>query len=744
MSEVSRRSGSVRVVVQACESRRLLSGGAVDLTFGGGDGVVVASEFGFDYGGQPIVQPDGKILVTNGQVIRRLLADGTPDVSFGSGGVLTPFSGTVGAGMLGYFKIRAGEDGTFVVSGKGDYSGPPDPDHPVYGTYGYRRVGIARYDANGQLDPTYSDDGVNVQQLSVFVMEAVPALQSDGSAIVFTSLNQAYRLQEDGSLDMAFGARYAQDPISPKNTFGPTDLLILDDDSLLFSHTVPDGATRMQPAVVRILADGTRDMSYAGTGTATLWDDGIGDTGSLSLLPRSDGSVYLMSGREFDTRILCLKPDGTPDATFADNGLATIDLGRFTDFALGGVVHPDDSVSVLTLGWHSLLGGGNRSDPVVTHWSKTGEVDMTFGVAGKAVINEMQSERPTFLLRQPDGKLIVGYFGILPISGAQTATRFVRLTAPSLAPTEATLDGRRLIVPSQGADDIINVTRVGSEIVVGVNGRPTRIFAATDVDVVIISAGAGNDRINIDPALGVLVEVYAQSGQDTIRLLAGLPGAQHRFTSATSGAIDAAGAAWLSYEGVESVDLAPPSGSPVVRSALAEFATRFAITFGFSEDVSASVSVDDFELTHDGTSVALTSQQLTVSNVGGRTRVQIQLDPTLNAGRYLLTLKPATVVNGSGLSNAHAVSADFMYSPGDITGNGEVDFFDLLVLARNYGRQDATRAQGDLDYDGKVGFSDLLILARSFPPEYGASLSAVQVAVPKRRSASARSVPALV
>jgi len=53
---------------------------------------------------------------------------------------------------------------------------------------------------------------------------------------------------------------------------------------------------------------------------------------------------------------------------------------------------------------------------------------------------------------------------------------------------------------------------------------------------------------------------------------------------------------------------------------------------------------------------------------------------------------------------------------GDVNFDGKVDFQDLIVLARNYGRSNPQFGwvDGDLNGDGSVGFDDLAILARNY------------------------------
>ena len=54
------------------------------------------------------------------------------------------------------------------------------------------------------------------------------------------------------------------------------------------------------------------------------------------------------------------------------------------------------------------------------------------------------------------------------------------------------------------------------------------------------------------------------------------------------------------------------------------------------------------------------------------------------------------------------------YLPGDADLDGKVDFADVLIVARNYGKGRATWADGDFNNDGSVGFDDLLIVARNY------------------------------
>lgn len=52
--------------------------------------------------------------------------------------------------------------------------------------------------------------------------------------------------------------------------------------------------------------------------------------------------------------------------------------------------------------------------------------------------------------------------------------------------------------------------------------------------------------------------------------------------------------------------------------------------------------------------------------------------------------------------------------PGDANGDGATNFQDFLILANNFGKEDASFAEGDFDGDGRVSFLDFLVLAENF------------------------------
>ena len=88
------------------------------------------------------------------------------------------------------------------------------------------------------------------------------------------------------------------------------------------------------------------------------------------------------------------------------------------------------------------------------------------------------------------------------------------------------------------------------------------------------------------------------------------------------------------------------------------------------------------------------------------------VDSGLNPGTtYYYQVSAVSLGMEGSRSDETAVTAML---PGDVNGDGIVDFTDLLILAHNYQRGNGTWSSGDLNGDGNVNFADLLILAQNF------------------------------
>lgn len=157
-----------------------------------------------------LIQPDGKIVAVGDAInqatsydfaLARYLANGTIDSSFGTGGrVRTDLGGSdldiaYGAALQPNGKILAAGATTFNNGGSQDFA-------------------VARYAANGRLDPSFDQDGRVLIDFGSFLQSAYGVLvQADGKIVTVGYPNTESsdsdfllaRLNKNGSLDNSFG-----------------------------------------------------------------------------------------------------------------------------------------------------------------------------------------------------------------------------------------------------------------------------------------------------------------------------------------------------------------------------------------------------------------------------------------------------------------------------------------------------------------------------------------------------------
>lgn len=267
---------------------RYLSDGELDPSFGVG-GVVTTDISGSDAALDVALQPDGAIVVA-GRAIRRgfdfalarYLPDGTLDRSFGVGGtVRTEFSGNDVA-----LSVAIQEDGRILAVGN---------------VFNQRQsnFALARYLANGDLDPSFGGDGRVTTAFGPGLNGATDVvLKDDGAILVAGSVVPPRRASNwalarylpDGSLDHSFG-----DFGRVSTSFGPLDdfalaLVLQPDGRIVAAGTATgiDGGPDF--AVARYLSSGALDDSFGGDGRVSTDFEG-GEDYALDVALQADGKA---------------------------------------------------------------------------------------------------------------------------------------------------------------------------------------------------------------------------------------------------------------------------------------------------------------------------------------------------------------------------------------------------------------------------------------------------------------------
>lgn len=330
-----------------------------------------------------VLQPDGKIVAAglsyNGTVmnyaIARYLTDGTLDTAFSNDGYRTD---SAGATSCSFHSVAVQNDGKIVAAGFGRFGGQDDfviyrytdngnldstfgingrvntdffnlhddafavliqPDGKIVaaGVSGNLQLtsdfGLARYNTDGSLDTTFSNDGkLNFNYGGGVTFGYAAALQSDGKIVIsgFTNSTNAHdmalaRVNTDGSLDSTFGNN---------GLVSTSTASALQDEQLYAVAIQPDGkivtagysivtAPYSKFAVLRYLANGTLDSTFNNDGIAitsfNIYNDQV-----RSVIVQQDGRIlaggFSNSGLQNDFALACYLTDGSPDTTFGTGG----------------------------------------------------------------------------------------------------------------------------------------------------------------------------------------------------------------------------------------------------------------------------------------------------------------------------------------------------------------------------------------------------------------------------------------
>lgn len=295
--------------------------GHLDLTFGV-EGIARTNTSAIMYSFKR--QSDGKFIAggrtsTTNFGIMRFDSTGFSDPTFGvNGSVQTSFpTSFVPQGIR---SVDLQSDGKIVVTGFGSGSGP--------GTGG---IATVRYLPNGTLDPTFSGDGISIENFSGTHSEGYDVkVQYDGKIIVagsfLTSTNYALgilRLNSDGTIDNTFGVN-GKIEITHPDGIQANDLLILPDHKILVTGSTllfNDNAI----VLLKYNENGTADATFGTLGTVITNLTSYNDNGAV-ILGQSDGKILIGANTLIGIRVIRYNAGGSVDPTFGNVGVGSINV----------------------------------------------------------------------------------------------------------------------------------------------------------------------------------------------------------------------------------------------------------------------------------------------------------------------------------------------------------------------------------------------------------------------------------
>jgi uncharacterized delta-60 repeat protein len=349
--------------------------------------------------------PDGRILVASvtsfsGDEVQvsRFGPDGTVDRSYGEAGSTTIRMQENAGAIAG---LLAEPGGALVVGSATDKKG-------------HVRIEVARLLLDGSIDRSYGENGFAVVQLPDSILPHPvlhPVALEGGRLTLALSGGRAdvliVRIDADGSLDPSLGGTGM---VMDK----PLEGVLAD------VATLPDGRIEIVsnlPMVVRLMPDGSPDMSFGDGGRVTLPALKGRQTSAIAL--QSDGSVFLggsvldPTSRESDAFFLArLDPDGALDPTLGGEGIAATDLGS----APGTRVEALD-LALMPNGDAVLVGKvPPREGPAtaaaigIAAFTPGGDLDPAFGEAGIVVARpmEMAQDSVADVLAARGGAIVTG------------------------------------------------------------------------------------------------------------------------------------------------------------------------------------------------------------------------------------------------------------------------------------------------------------------------------------------------
>jgi uncharacterized delta-60 repeat protein len=403
---------------------RLNANGSMDPTFGT-NGLVSTSIGAYtDYAKALALQPDGKIVVGGYSqtgafssiykfAICRFNANGSLDTSFGSNGIQTA---AVGVWTEEIRSLIVQADGNILAVGMA-----------MTGSIGAykRKNGMARFLANGVLDPSFGNGGVVISGDATVHEESFGAgLQASGQIVVAGSHGTI-----NGSSDFVARRYSAQGSISAfgaANQFGvitaisggediPVGMAVASDGKIFVAGTTNTGAgTTGAPqghdfAVVRLNADGSPDLTFSGDGTQTTSiASGASTDKAAAMVLQPDGKLIVAGSASNGTTttgaLVRYLSNGNLDTTFGGTGKVMPSGTGFTAMALqadGKII----TAKVVLVVFDNL----STTDTIISRHLANGSLDTSFDGDGNAQISldNYNYEHIHGIIVQPDGKIVI-------------------------------------------------------------------------------------------------------------------------------------------------------------------------------------------------------------------------------------------------------------------------------------------------------------------------------------------------
>lgn len=274
--------------------------GTLDRTFGRKGIAVPPIGSRFGAASAIAIQSDGKIVIGGGMnidgfddfAIARYNPDGTPDSTFGNGGLVTT---AIDKGGDSVSAVAIQPDGKIIAVGRGKGD---EKNH----------FALARYHSDGTLDPTFGTQGVVKRPIGKGDSFAHALVIQPGGKIVvigdsstdpaeryqYTPVFSLARFNQNGSIDQSFGTDGEVTTSIGNGTSLASSAAVQSDGKIVVAGSavkaVIDHGRVHKIIVARYTSDGVLDKTFGAGGSATT-EVGLGTDTANAIAIQSDGKI---------------------------------------------------------------------------------------------------------------------------------------------------------------------------------------------------------------------------------------------------------------------------------------------------------------------------------------------------------------------------------------------------------------------------------------------------------------------
>jgi uncharacterized delta-60 repeat protein len=482
---------AISAMIENLESRRLLSAGDLDTTFGNGGKVLNLANIDVRADvNDTAIQADSRIVASVALLqesafgVRRYFNNGTLDTSFGTAGTAVidlpkgPISENVALGVT----VAMQSDGKILVGGRSN-----------------DQFTLIRLTSSGKLDTTFSNDGIVTTDFgtggfSDGIHDIV--VQPDGKIVAVGESNGVIaiaRYTTSGNLDTTFDG----DGKVLTNTSGHGEhmnaVALQSDGKIIAAGAAsPDGLRLM---VARYTTSGQLDTTFDGDGMRITSLGG--ELGSVAL--QADGRIVASS----TSRVIRLNSNGSSDNGFGSSGVFTPPaFSGGSDLITGIGIRSDGKI---VLGGSQRYFSGTYSQGVLLRLNSNGTLDSTYGTSGKKLFNIYQPTSVDSFQLLSDGRILVGG------ETYQDLPYLARFTSASNAPFETSFGiGGKAVVNLTTRAGVFTSAKIQSDgkiVALGYSqniatGSQDVYLARFNTDGTVDTAFGTNGAVLIDNLLG--------------------------------------------------------------------------------------------------------------------------------------------------------------------------------------------------------------------------------------------------